>query len=83
MDAEPGWERLAPAPFSTVCFRFRPAGVAEEEVDALNERILAPVNATGEVFLSHTRLRGRFVLRARHRQPAHHARRTCAAPGSC
>lgn len=63
IDAEPRWERMAPAPFSTVCFRFRPEGLEEERVDSINERILETVNASGEVFLSHTRLRGRFALR--------------------
>ncbi len=72
VDAEPEAERLAPTPFSTVCFRWRPArhaGHEDEpgtaaELDALNERLLAALNDTGEVFLSHTRLRGRFTLRA-------------------
>jgi aromatic-L-amino-acid/L-tryptophan decarboxylase len=63
VDAEPGWERVAPVPFSTVVFRRRPEGLSEVETDALNESILAAVNASGEVFLSHTRLRGRYVLR--------------------
>lgn len=63
VDAEPGWERLAPVPFSTVCFRYRPAGAPDAEVDARNERLMAAVNATGEVFLSHTRLGGRFAIR--------------------
>jgi len=63
VDAEPGWERLAPTPFSTVCFRYRPEGMDEPGVDALNERVLAAVNASGEVFLSHTRLDGRHTLR--------------------
>ena len=63
VDDESGWERLAPVPFSTVCFRYRPAGLAEEAVDALNERLMRAVNATGEVFLSHTRLGGRFTIR--------------------
>src|SRR5690606_30845030 len=61
--AEEGWERMAPTPFSTVCFRCRPAELPEEEVDLLNQSILAEVNASGEVFLSHTRLRGRYALR--------------------
>jgi len=63
VDDDPDFERVAPVPFSTVCFRARPRGVAEEELDSLNERLLEAVNASGEAYLSHTRLRGRFVLR--------------------
>ncbi|HEX2091357.1 MAG TPA: pyridoxal-dependent decarboxylase [Longimicrobiaceae bacterium] len=63
VDAEPGWERLAPVPFSTVVFRRIPDGIPDEEADRVNERILERVNATGEAFLSHTRIRGRLALR--------------------
>jgi aromatic-L-amino-acid/L-tryptophan decarboxylase len=52
----PGWELCAPRPFSVVCFR-------RDDSDAGNEALLEQVNATGEVFLSGTRLNGRFVLR--------------------
>ena len=70
-DADPDFERLAPVPFSTVCLRARPRELAGREddpevhadLDDLNERLLKAVNATGEVFLSHTRLRGRFTIR--------------------
>ena len=65
VDAEPEFERVAPVPFSVVCFRARPrhrSGSAEE-VDELNARLLDAVNASGEVFLSHTRLHGRLTLR--------------------
>jgi aromatic-L-amino-acid decarboxylase len=54
--AEPGWEVAAPRHFSLVCFR-REAG------DAENEALLERVNAAGEIFISHTRLDGRYVLR--------------------
>jgi aromatic-L-amino-acid decarboxylase len=54
--AEPGWEVVAPRPFSLVCFR-------HEGSDEENERTLQRVNESGTAFLSHTRLNGRFVLR--------------------
>ena len=54
--AEPGWELAAPRPFSLVCFR-------REGGDEENEALLERVNAGGEIFLSHTRLNGRYVLR--------------------
>ncbi len=65
IDAHPDFERMAPVPFSVVCFRWKPAGAAmsDEALDAANERLLDVVNATGQVFLSHTRLRGRVALR--------------------
>jgi aromatic-L-amino-acid/L-tryptophan decarboxylase len=53
---EPGWDVCAPRPFSTVCFRRR--GSDEE-----NATILERVNASGEIFISHTKLDGRYVLR--------------------
>jgi aromatic-L-amino-acid decarboxylase len=65
VDEHPDFERLAPAPFSVVSFRARPRGSARthSELNALNERLLALVNASGEVFLSHTALLGRIALR--------------------
>ncbi len=63
VDAHPDFERVAPAPFSVVCFRAAPPSIDPADLDAFNERMLDAVNATGEVFLSHTRLRGQFVLR--------------------
>jgi aromatic-L-amino-acid decarboxylase len=54
--AEPGWEVVAPRHFSLVCFR-------REGDDEENERLLERANASGEVFLSHARLGGRYALR--------------------
>ncbi len=62
VEADSGFEICAPVPFSTVCFRAVPDGTPEEQ-DHFNERLLAEVNAVGPVFLSHTKLRGRLVLR--------------------
>jgi aromatic-L-amino-acid decarboxylase len=62
--SEPGWELLAPVPFSTVCFRHHPQGVADEAgLRVHNAAIVERVNATGEVFISHTQLHGRYALR--------------------
>jgi aromatic-L-amino-acid decarboxylase len=61
--AEPGFEVVAPVPFSVVCFRYARGTGSPEDDDRLNERLMAEVNAAGPVFLSHTKLRGRLVLR--------------------
>lgn len=63
VDADDHFERLMPVPFSVVCFRARRAGLSEPELNTLNQRLLDAVNATGDVFLSHTLIRGRFALR--------------------
>ncbi len=63
VEAEPDWEVLAPHPFSVVCFRYRPEGMSEEEAESVNARIMERVNASGEVFISHTKLDGTYALR--------------------
>ncbi len=61
VDASPDFEMLAPVPFALVCFRACPSGV--EDLDSLNERIMNEINASGEAYLSHTKLNGKFTLR--------------------
>jgi aromatic-L-amino-acid decarboxylase len=71
VDEAPDFERLAPAPYTVVCLRWRPAELAhrtgapeiEAFLDERNQAILEAVNRTGEVFMSHARLAGRFVIR--------------------
>jgi aromatic-L-amino-acid decarboxylase len=53
---EPGWEVCAPRHFSLVCFRL-------EGDDARSRALLERVNASGEIFISHAVLAGRYVLR--------------------
>jgi aromatic-L-amino-acid decarboxylase len=57
------WEMMAPVPFALVCFRAAPAGRSEDELNALNERVMNEINASGEAYLSHTKLNGKFTLR--------------------
>ena len=56
VEESPGWEVVAPVPFSVVCFR-------RDGSDEENATVLERVNATGEAYLSHTVLDGRYVLR--------------------
>ncbi|HEX8737055.1 MAG TPA: pyridoxal-dependent decarboxylase [Pyrinomonadaceae bacterium] len=63
VDESYDWELLAPVPFALVCFRAAPEGVAEENLDALNEKIMNDINASGAAYLSHTKLNGKFTLR--------------------
>ncbi len=70
IEAAPDWEMLAPVPFSTVCFRACPQSIEGESeaeraarLDALNEAIMRDFNATGEAFISHTKLNDVLSLR--------------------
>ena len=65
VDAHPDFERLAPVPLSVVCFRWNPHGrtLSEADLDARNESLVERINRSGEIFFSHTRLKGRLALR--------------------
>jgi aromatic-L-amino-acid/L-tryptophan decarboxylase len=63
VDESYDWELLAPVPFALVCFRAAPEGLAETALDALNEKIMNDINASGAAYLSHTKLNGKFTLR--------------------
>ena len=60
--ADPRFELAAPAPLNTVCFRLRGDGDAAA-TDAANEALMARLNASGKLYLTHTVLDGRFTLR--------------------
>lgn len=64
IDKHPNFERMAPTPFSTICFCAHPAKInSEAEIDKLNEKLMHSINETGKLFISHTKLNGKFVLR--------------------
>lgn len=57
------WELLAPVTLSLVCFRASDSNKTEEELEALNEKIMNNINASGKAYLSHTKLNGKYTLR--------------------
>jgi aromatic-L-amino-acid/L-tryptophan decarboxylase len=66
IDAAPDLERMAPVELSIVCFRSVPDHLhgEEEQLDALNKRIMEEMQIGGKAFVNGTLLYGRFVLRA-------------------
>jgi glutamate/tyrosine decarboxylase-like PLP-dependent enzyme len=63
VDQAPDLERLAEVPLNIVCFRYRPEGVPENELDALNARLGENVLADGRVYVGTTRYEGRVAFR--------------------
>ena len=64
VEASEDFELMAPVPFSVVCFRWKPSTAHDDaDIDRANESLLEAINNTGEIFVSHTRLNNRFVIR--------------------
>ena len=62
--AEPEFELTSPPNLALLSFRYRPAGMDDEQaLDALNERLLETLNDGGRVYLTQNRLRDRYVIR--------------------
>jgi len=58
------FERMAPVPFSTICFRAHPPNIQDEtELEEINLNLMNRINETGKIFLSHTKLNNKFVIR--------------------
>ncbi len=58
------FERMAPVTFSTICFRAHPPDINYEKVlEELNINLMNKINETGKIFLSHTKLNNKFVIR--------------------
>ncbi|MHC1730898.1 MAG: aspartate aminotransferase family protein [Bacteroidales bacterium] len=63
IEGEKDFELMAPVPLNTVCFRYRPYGMSDSETDRINERINHALNDSGKIYLTHTKVNGRYVLR--------------------
>jgi aromatic-L-amino-acid decarboxylase len=60
---EPDFELLAPTVISVVCFRYKPEGKDEAQLNALNEKLNHLLNDSGKIYLTHTSLDGKYTLR--------------------
>jgi aromatic-L-amino-acid decarboxylase len=63
IDAAPSFALVALVVMAVVCFRYLPADMDADAADAFNVRVVERVNASGEVYLTHTRLGGRASMR--------------------
>jgi glutamate/tyrosine decarboxylase-like PLP-dependent enzyme len=63
IDAEPAFERLAEAPLNIVCFRWRPPGASEDELDTLNSRLGEALLDDGRVFAGTTLFEDKVAFR--------------------
>ena len=63
VDETAGWERLAPVPVNTVCFRWNPGGLDEATLNSVNAELVARVNAEGTIYLTHTKLDEVYAIR--------------------
>ena len=63
IDATPDFELLAPAQLALFCFRYKPEGIDTAALDDLNARLLEAVNDSGQIFVTHTRIRGAYAIR--------------------
>jgi aromatic-L-amino-acid decarboxylase len=64
IEAHPDFELMAPVPLNLVCFRCHPKGVDDPEaLDTLNARLLDELNRSGKIYLTHTKLNGKYTLR--------------------
>jgi aromatic-L-amino-acid decarboxylase len=64
VEEAPDFEVLAPVPLNVICFRYKPEGF--DEIDQLNEinaRLLERINEVGQIYITHTKLRGVYALR--------------------
>ena len=64
MEKSDDFELLAPVPLNTLCFRFHPAHIDDEaKLNELNKKLLNQIQESGKLFLTHTKLDGKYTIR--------------------
>jgi aromatic-L-amino-acid decarboxylase len=61
---EKGFEILAPVNLNLICFRYVPENLTDtEEINHFNEKLLHVINTTGQIYVTHTKIKDNYVLR--------------------
>jgi aromatic-L-amino-acid decarboxylase len=63
IDAAPDFELLRRPMLSLLCFRYHPEGADDAVLDDLNERLLYAANDSGKLYITHTRMHGKYAIR--------------------
>jgi len=63
IEDDPRFDLMAIVDFSLVCFRCNPKNISEPQLDELNRVLIENINQTGKTLLTHTTLKGKFVIR--------------------
>ncbi len=62
---DPHFEVMAPVTINLVCFRYHPSHrtLSEEGLEQINKALMDELNRSGKMFITHTKLKGKFSLR--------------------
>jgi len=75
IEAHPHFEMICPRTMNLVCFRYNPGQLTENQLNELNQKLMHQLNESGELYLTHTKVNGKFTLRFvtgnTHLQPRH------------
>lgn len=64
MDKHSDFEQLVPLNFNMLCFRYHPKGINDEnKLNTLNEQLINALNDSGKVYMTHTKVNGKYTLR--------------------
>ena len=64
MEQNENFELMAPVPLNTICFRFHPSYIDDEKkLNELNQKLIEQIQQSGKLFLTHTKLDGRYTIR--------------------
>jgi len=64
LESDPSFEIIAPIPLNVICFRYHPKGTDNgESLNRINNELLEKINSTGKIFLTHTKLDEKYVIR--------------------